>query len=173
MVPVLRRLAKNPLQEIKECIEALYLDTQPNYFIENVPENWRCAHLEALLNPEGGLAQFSHYHEFKAHTEAWTMNSENRAAIAALDSSLMKLRERLLKPNSSSTGGLFPLEKLGRFLASPAAVRHCRSGGARTAQRLCQVSKTHDRPRVCCPLATADPNIGNSMDTTNQTNPRR
>jgi glycosyltransferase involved in cell wall biosynthesis len=112
LLPALRRLASDPRRELKECIEGLYLDPNPNYFLEEVPTLWRCAHLEALLNPEGNLQQFSDYRAFKVYTEQWQVDSENRAAIAALDQCLMGLRERLLRSDIPEPDALlFPLER--------------------------------------------------------------
>ena len=111
LLPALQELATDYHQEIRECIEALYLDPNPSYFLEEVPPLWRCAHLEALMNPEGNLAQFQDYQAFYRYTEEWQITSANRAAIAALDNCLMTLRAKLLQTRAFDHAGWFPLER--------------------------------------------------------------
>ncbi len=113
LLPTLRNLSSDYYRELGECLEALYLDPYPNYFLEDVPQSWRCAHLEALLNPSGGLAEFVDYADFKRHTESWGVDSENRAAVAAIEGILMKLRSTLLLSavQQQKVDTIFPLQE--------------------------------------------------------------
>jgi hypothetical protein len=95
-VPILRKIAPDPRQEIQDCLRALYLDPASNYFVEDVPRHQLCAMLEALLDPEGGLQVFDDYSAFRRYAETWSVDSENRAALAALVDSLLELRSHLL-----------------------------------------------------------------------------
>lgn len=95
LLPALKDRAADYHHEIAKCIEDLYLSSVPNYFLEDVPPTWRCAHLEVLLNPADSLTEMTTYPMFKQYTEAWEIDSPNRAAIAGLDMALMTLRSNL------------------------------------------------------------------------------
>ena len=113
-VPIIRRIAPDPRKEIQECVYSLYLSPAENYFVENVPRNQLCAMLEALLDPEGGLDTFPDYETFRHYAETWTVDSDNRAALAAVVEVLTSLRERLLAstvpPARPDSRQVFPLE---------------------------------------------------------------
>jgi glycosyltransferase involved in cell wall biosynthesis len=113
-VPILRRIAPDPRKEIQECLYSLYLCPAGNYFVENVPRNQLCAMLEALLDPEGGLETFPDYEAFRRYAETWMVDSDNRAALAAVVEALVGLRERLLAsplpPAPPDSREVFPLE---------------------------------------------------------------
>lgn len=114
-IPALRKLGEEVSHvEIRKCMEALYESRSECYFLEELSQFRRCAHLEALLNPEGCLEEFSSFKQFLNYCDRWVVNSENRAAIAALDSSIMALRSKLLcsGPIDRRLGKdiLFPLE---------------------------------------------------------------
>lgn len=118
-VPALREVRPvEYIDEIGKCIEAIYAAPNECYWVDEVIPSRRCAHLEALLDPEGGLDEFSSYQDFLDYATNWNIDSENRAALAALDSAIMDLRSRLLSmdPSKQAAAGksLFPLEK--RFL---------------------------------------------------------
>jgi len=95
-LPAIEAIAADYHSEVRACIEALYLDPRSNYFLEDVPTLWRCAHLEALLNPDKCLSDFSTYANFQRYTESWTVDTGNRAATAALDGVLMRMRSQLI-----------------------------------------------------------------------------
>lgn len=112
LLPALKERAADYYDEIGKCIESLYLSCRPSYFLEDVPTNWRCAHLEVLLNPTHSLAEMTSYPAFKKYTESWEVNNENRAAIAGMDRVLMTLRSQrfAMSPQRSM------LSKVGREL---------------------------------------------------------
>jgi len=113
-VPTLRKIRNGDPAEIGNCLAALYASTTECYFVDGIPPSRRCANLEALLDPEGGLEEFASFQQFLDYSDKWTVDSENRAAMAALDSSIMDLRSRLLCTDPihtyDSKKGLFPLE---------------------------------------------------------------
>lgn len=117
LLPAIERAAPAELHaEVAGCIETLFLEPRVNYFLEDVSENWRCAHLESLLDPAAARAKFKSYREFRAHADAWEVNSVNRAAIAALDRCLMELRKKLIYKITAAASRRFPNE---RYLDSP------------------------------------------------------
>lgn len=106
LLPAIERAAPAELHaEVAGCIETLFLSPRANYFLEDVSDNWRCAHLESLLDPAAARDRFESYREFRAYADAWEINSVNRAAIAAIDRSLMKLREKLIYQKKERTTG--------------------------------------------------------------------
>jgi len=113
-IPVLRKIAPDFHSEIGLCLSALYSSKKECYFIDGIPTPRRRANLEALLDPEGNLAQFDSFGDYLSHSDRWIPDTEYRAALAALDSSITDLRERLLKKNpverSGSKQDYFPLE---------------------------------------------------------------
>lgn len=109
----IRELAPDPYGEMKECIKAIYLDPAPNLFLEEAPARWRCAYLEALLDPQGNAAEYGDYKSFYRYTTEWQVNSEKRAAIAAMDESMMELRTRLIRMPLVESSKRFPLERIG------------------------------------------------------------
>lgn len=129
-VPVIRKIAPEPRREIRDCLLTLYLDPGRNYFFEDVPRHQLCAMTEALLDPEGGLEHFADYAEFRRYAENWAVDSDNRAALAAVVDAMLDLRARLLNsepsivPYSHTTH--FPLE--GAFLRV-----HAEASAARVA----------------------------------------
>ncbi len=120
-VPVIRRIAPDPRQEIRDCLLALYLGNARNYFVEDIPFNQVCAMLEVLLQPEGAIEQFPDYGAFRRFAESWKADSDNRAALSALAEALLCLRERLLSPVRSPApveqAGSFPLETQSMYLS--------------------------------------------------------
>jgi len=122
-LPALRALAPDYNQEMGQCIETLYFDPRSSYYLEEAPVLWRCAHLEALLRPANRISDFPTYYDFLQHTERWEINTEERAAIAALDSILMTLRRKLLRTRPLPTldianEKLFPIEQEFKEIAS-------------------------------------------------------
>jgi len=114
-IPALRKArGADYINEIRNCITAVYAAPNECYFVDEVSVPRRRAHLEALLDPEGGLEEFSTYQEFLNYSSNWTVDSENRAALAALDEAIMELRARLLNSDPSkllaAEKPLFPLE---------------------------------------------------------------
>ena len=103
------------LGEIGKCIEQVYLSRQAHHFLEDTPAAVRCAHLEALLDPLTGTADAANFGEFQQSCEAWQVDSERRAAIAAIDRVVMELRGNLLangrKLVRQNSTALFPLER--------------------------------------------------------------
>ncbi len=91
-IPMLQQRGIDTYGEVGKAIETLYRQQPPSFFLEETPKLWRCAHLEALLNPTSAMANFADYHEFRKYTEEWKIDSENRAAISAIDDILMELR---------------------------------------------------------------------------------
>lgn len=113
-IPTLRKNAAEKFSEIQSCFSVNYASTHECYFVDGVPQSRRCANLEALLDPEGGLQEFSSFQQFMDYSNTWAVDSENRAAMAALDASIMDLRSRLLSKEliyaNDSKKNLFPLE---------------------------------------------------------------
>jgi|GEM_PF-4145059 len=111
-VPVIREFAPDPHREMADWMKAIYLDTLPNLFMEEATAGARRAYLEAMLDPEDNVAQCADYQSFRRYTMEWQVNSDKRAAIAALDESLMELRARLLSVPSADRSKRFPLERI-------------------------------------------------------------
>lgn len=127
-IPALRRARpENCLAEIGNCITALYAAPNTCYFIDEISTPRRCANLEVLLDPEGGIEEFSDYKKFLSYSSNWIIDSENRAALAALDSAVMDLRTRLLSREPPKVlldnKPLFPLEVLAIELQKELAKR--------------------------------------------------
>lgn len=138
-VPALRQVRPaDYIDEIGKCIEAIYAAPNECYWVDEVITSRRCAHLEGLLDPEGGLEEFSSYYDFLRYATNWNVDSENRAALAALDAAIMELRSRLLStdPSKYLKAGkpLFPLEV--RVLELQGQL-----GVARMIRRKCQALK--------------------------------
>lgn len=165
LLPAIERAAPGQLHaEVAGCIETLFLAPRANYFLEDVPDKWRCAHLESLLDPAAARDRFKSYGEFRAYADAWEVNSVNRAAIAAIDRSLMKLREKLIyqKKTSSisaaSVAARFPNELFMDSLLVKSAVglhkiwreigRSTRKLHRKFSAVIRNTTKTKERPRL-------------------------
>ncbi len=95
-VPIIRKISPDPRREIQDCLLSIHLDPARSYFFDDVPQHQLCAMTEALLDPEGGLEAFPDYAAFRHYAENWTVDSDNRAALAAVVDALIGLRARLL-----------------------------------------------------------------------------
>jgi len=123
LVPALQKVAPSELYtEVAGCIESLFLAPNKHYFLEEVSDRWRCAHLESLLDPTGARSAFRTYGDFRSYADAWEVNSVDRAAIAAIDRCLMTLRGKLMGKGGMSSHAPFPVEKLQKSVVVKVAV---------------------------------------------------
>ena len=70
------------------------------------------------MNPSDSLKEFDDYHSFSEYTKSWKVDSENRAAISAMDKCLMTLRKKMLESSGALAPANRPLKNLETGLKS-------------------------------------------------------